>query len=259
MRRGLIKRTGDREHVATHSEMDLSLVAYTFSKFLITAVFCYRPQTFAEEICGRHVGDNDHDAVKKDGFYLDRNNPLCCTGNITSWRVCYYGPNNSNNMKVYTVKYAVYRLINGTQDYYTQVSNQTFNTTLRGTRSHSLQYAEIVEDDFICCDEFLDTPFAVEQGDIIGACVVKPTGPGNSMLHRLDVVSDVQEQPDVYVQLNMYRSSPSNQNINYEQACKRDMILPATVEFDRNWFTSRPWKLHINAKMSKYIKYSHIN
>ena len=234
--------------------MDLSLVAYTLSKFLITAVFCYRSQTFAEEICGHIIGDNDEteDAIKKDRFYLDKNNPLCCTGNITSWRVCYYGPNNSNNMKLYTVKYAVCRLIDGTQDYYAQVSNLTFNTTLRGKQSKSQQYAEIIRGGFNCYNESVDLPFAVELGDIIGACVVDPTGQG--MLHQLDVVSDTEDLEPGVPQLHIYmhRSSPSNQNIDYEKACKMNMTLPATIEFN-NQFSSVPRRLHLNAKISKIV------
>ena len=226
--------------------MDLSLIVYTLSKFLIAGVFCYRPQTFAEAFCHPDT-DNESDlrAIKENGFYLDRNNPICCTGNITSWRVCYHGPNKSNNMKLYTVKYAVYRLINGTQNY-TQVSNHTFETTLRGERSNSLQYAEIIEDDFNCCDELLDTPFAVKQGDIIGACVVNPTGPGNSMLRRLDVVS---EQPGV--QLYMHYGPSTNQNTDYERKCERVTTLPATIEFDPDWFRPEPRRLHLKTIISK--------
>ena len=44
--------------------------------------------------CGT-IGNSDETAAtlsRAQLFYLDTEHPATCTGNITSWRVCYYGP-----------------------------------------------------------------------------------------------------------------------------------------------------------------------
>ena len=243
--------TGERASITFFllSEMDLPLLACTLSKFLITVVFCHWSQTFAQEICG-DIGDNSEielSAYKQDGFYLDMGNPACCTGNITSWRLCYYYKvNNRMDNKLYTVKYAVYRWRNrsSTQNYI-QVSNRTFSTTLRGRNlmANSQQSGMV---SFNCYNERLNTSFAVDQGDIIVACVVNPRGD----MRRLDVVSDINidtEGQQLYESVN-----PSNGN-NYIKLCKDRMNLPATIIIDSNQqFSSVSRRLHLSANISKY-------
>ena len=230
--------------------MALSPMAYTLSQLLITAVFCYS-STLAQEICGpiglslsdSNETDDDLDAYKKDMFYLDMDNPAICTGAITSWRVCYYGPKNSNN-KMYSVKYSVYRR-NGAN--YIQVSNMTFITTLRGGGSDS-QYDQLSEDGFYCHDESLDTPFAVQKDDIIGACVVNPKGP----THRLDIVSTVTVTDDneqSSIQLYVPKSN------DYERECRMSMDLPATIDFNQ-FSPADSMRLHLSANIMSLSKFT---
>ena len=64
----------------------------------------------AQDFCGV-IGDDTQLQFQVDAtemFYLDVDHPACCSGNIVSWRVCYYGPEDDDS-KPYRVKYAVYR------------------------------------------------------------------------------------------------------------------------------------------------------
>lgn len=119
--------------------MNLSQIAYSLSKLLIAAAVTvfYSAETFAQEVCG-NIGNNNETELSvydEDRFYLDMNHTACCTGDILSWKVCYYGPEadrcgpSRSNDEYYFVKYAVYRRKNGT-NYIHQVANSTFNITL---------------------------------------------------------------------------------------------------------------------------------
>ena len=79
-----------------------------------------------QETCGS-VGNNDERAlgsVDALRFYLNTGNPAPCSGNITMWRVCYYGQSTVTNFMSYWATYAVYRRTS-TGDSYERVS-ETF-------------------------------------------------------------------------------------------------------------------------------------
>ena len=224
------------------------LMSYTLSKLLIAALLSSQ-QALAQGVCG-HIGDNNEvklSAQNSQTFYLDMGNPACCTGTITSWRVCYYGPNprsRGQNNRLYTVKYAVYRRLNGTQNY-TQVSNITFSATLRGSLTSNSQQPDdgIAKRGFNCYDKSLNTSFTVEEGDIIGACVVNPCNPPGPKLRQLNVVSDAKGQSNVQL-----RHVPEDHN--YIDLCKMNTNLPATIDFNQVSSTSIR-RLHLSASISK--------
>ena len=86
----------------THKSVSLSYLSYL--------AFCF---TLArQESCGP-IGNSDETAatpLRDQRFYLNTADPAPCTGNITSWRVCYYGPDDVDNARgSYWATYAVYR------------------------------------------------------------------------------------------------------------------------------------------------------
>ena len=128
------------------------------------------------------IGNKDETAAtpsRDQGFYLNTAYPAPCTGNITSWRVCYYGPNNVAELSSYWATYAVYRRMGSDDD----VRYERVSEMFRATRAVSVYVrapgvdGEIVEDDFICYVDSIDTgnsPPTVQAGDILGACVFDP-------------------------------------------------------------------------------------
>lgn len=212
----------------------------SLSKLLITAVvFYYRSwTTSAQDFCG-HIGDineTKYMANKKEMFYLDQNNPACCTGNIMSWRVCYYRPESESN-KQYTVKYAVYRR-NETD--YIQVSNLIFNTTLslsgddeRKKRHDREPHYETLN----CHNELLDTPFTVQEGDVIGACVFNPMG----KIRQLNIVSKITGHSHG-LQLYVANSCRMGKNLNF----------PAIITANELSAVSS-MRLHLSANISKFV------
>jgi hypothetical protein len=258
------------------AEMDVS-TANSLSKLLIiAAILWYRSLTLtlALESCG-HIGDNSethYSAYDGDGFYLDIGNRACCSGNVTSWRVCYYIPQElqDDDHDLYRVKYAVYRK-NRTD--YIQVSNITFNLTLgreelsniNGSRplmkrNESAINIESPMEPFDCYDMPLNTPFAVHAGDVVGACVVgSPDHLEDStdqiisnVPHRLNIVSEVnnQSQTQEYAPIGHVFDSGS-----YLTSCQMNEALPATIiNFKTQFSHVRSRRLHISANImnSKY-------
>ena len=155
----------------------------------VTVLFCCSP-TLSQDTCG-HIGNNDERNAtpsRNPMLYLDTDNRANCSGNITSVRVCYYGPDSiPNNMRrIYRTTYAVYRQLEDEQGlkYYRRVSG-TF-TAIRVT-SNVNQNANPERDGpidtgFNCYNDTLYTntngmegfvqAVTVEEGDIVGACIV---------------------------------------------------------------------------------------
>ena len=116
-------------------------------------------------------------------FYLNVANPAPCTGSITSWRVCYYGPDDvpSNSLVNYWATYAVYRRTgNGTNTSYIRVSEIFRATKTNLNLGNFLEIdGEISEGGFHCYTDSLDeddSPLTIQAGDILGACVFDPDG-----------------------------------------------------------------------------------
>ena len=229
------------------------LMANSLSKLLITILY-HISLTFALESCG-HIGDNretqGYSAYDGDGFYLDIGNRACCSGNITSWRVCYYMPDleELGDGDLYRVKYAVYRR-NGTD--FIQVSNLTFNLTLgREELSNvngSWQKHDTSNDEdspIVCYDVPLNISFAVCADDIIGACVVGGLDLEDSNcsnVHRLNIVSN-QTHPPIGHLLH---------SDSYLTSCQMNETLPASIIDFKTHFSlvsNFSQRLHISANI----------
>ena len=112
-------------------------------------------------------------------FYLDTANPAPCTGNVTSWRVCYYGPDSVNNRGTYWATYVVYqRTRSGNSVRYGRVSEM-----FRAIRAISvfttapIVDGEIAQGGFNCYTDSIDvgsSPLTIQAGDILGVCVFDP-------------------------------------------------------------------------------------
>ena len=136
-----------------------------------------------QESCGP-IGNGDETAAspsRAQRFYLNTADPAPCTGNITSWRVCYYGPDNVDDRGSYWATYAVYRRRRNSDIgnfSYERVSEmfRAIRTVVRYTTADIVD-GEIVEGGFNCYNDSIDTgnsPLTVQAGDILSACVFDP-------------------------------------------------------------------------------------
>ena len=128
------------------------------------------------------IGNSDEiagTASRTQMFYLDTTNPANCTGNVTSWRVCYYGPDSVNDRGSYWATYAVYRRTeSGNNNNYGRVS-EVFRATraISGLQGESNIDGEIIQGGFNCYNDSIDvgnSPLTIQAGDILGACVFNP-------------------------------------------------------------------------------------
>ena len=134
-----------------------------------------------QERCGS-IGNNETVATPSRAqlFYLNTANPATCTGNVTSWTVCYYGPNNVDNSGSYWATYAVYRRMgSGSSVHYRCVSEMfsAVRTVERFVTLSSVVDGEITQGGFHCYEDSIDIrnlPLTVQTGDILGACVFDP-------------------------------------------------------------------------------------
>ena len=129
------------------------------------------------------IGNSDETAAtpsRAQAFYLDTANPATCTGNITSWRVCYYGPDTVNTSGSYWATYAVYQRIgSGNNVSYIRVSEmfRAIRTISRFTAADPIVDGEIAQGGFNCYNDSIevgDSPLPIQAGDILGACVFDP-------------------------------------------------------------------------------------
>jgi hypothetical protein len=138
-------------------------------------------------------------------FYLNTANPALCSGHITNWRVCYYGPNSTSNSfafaRSYWATYSIYRKVGtGIDERYIRVS-EIFKA-VRGSRFARFREGNVLDgpirSGFGCYTDSLDTAEAssvtVQAGDVIGACVFNPVN--NRFLNRrqLDVVGETRSR-----------------------------------------------------------------
>ena len=167
-----------------------------------TTVFTTFSTTFSQDTCGS-IGNSNENALSAERgrmFYLNTANPAPCTGNVTSWRVCYYGPNqqdiDEDELFSYWATYAVYRKMgSGADEHYEQVSQLfsavTATNNLVRIDSTGTTDGVIRRQGFTCYDDTITAPLTVQAGDVVGACVFNPTN-GNFFTRRqLDVVGRV--------------------------------------------------------------------
>lgn len=188
--------------------------------------------------CGSIGNSNSESSVKarrNRNFYLDVNNPATCSGNITSWRVCYYGPDEVDEDGEYLATYAIYRRM-GAADSYERVS-ETFRAVLRFTNLAAVD-GVVQEGGFWCYNDPIDigdSPLTIQIGDVLGACVFNPQG-GNTF--QLDVVGDTGQQ-----------SSESLLAMN-TGGCARNTPLPSSV-LTNSLSNRNSRRLHIHANIGR--------
>ena len=135
-----------------------------------------------QEQCGS-IGNNDETAgtaSRAQMFYLDTANPATCTGNVTSWRVCYYGPDSIDNSGSYWATYAVYRRTESDNSARYMRVSEMFSAvrTIEGfVTLRAFIDGEIAQGGFNCYNDSIDvgdSPLIIQAGDILGACVFDP-------------------------------------------------------------------------------------
>ena len=155
----------------------------------------------AQDTCGS-IGNSNENALSAErsrSFYLNTANPAPCTGNVTYWRVCYYGPNqdiDSDEFFSYWATYAVYRQKgSGADERYEQVSQLfsaiTATSNLVRVDSTGRTDGVIRQQGFTCYDDSITVPLIVQAGDVLGACVFNPTDGSFFTRRQLDVVGRV--------------------------------------------------------------------
>ena len=167
----------------------------------ITTVITTFSTTLSQDTCGSIGNSNENTLSAERGrmFYLNTANPAPCTGNVTSWRVCYYGPNqdlDEEDRFSYWATYAVYRKMgSGADEHYEQVSQLfsavTATNNLARRDSTDTVDAVIRQQGFTCYDDSITAPLTVQAGDIVGACVFNPTDENFFTRRQLDVVGRV--------------------------------------------------------------------
>ena len=198
-----------------------------------------------QEQCGS-IGNSDETAGRTASraqmFYLDTANPASCTGNITSWRVCYYGPDSINDRGSYWAIYAVYRRMgSGNSVRYVNVSEmfRAIRTVSRFTNDPTTD-GEIVQGGFNCYDDSIDvgeSPLTIQAGDILGACVFDPEddqSPFAVARLPLDVVGEVGGES--LQQMGIIRCSRTN--------------IPSDISINQ-LSTVNSRRLHIHANIGK--------
>ena len=152
----------------------------------------------AQDTCGA-IGNSDQRELNGRSdrrFFLDANNPATCTGTVTSWRVCYYGPNDVR-MGSYWATYAVYRRMgSGGNERYERVS-QIFSA-VRATGNllgNDIVDGILREEDYACYDDAIEdsgdmTPVTIQARDILGACIFNPDNEPGDNRRQLDIVGE---------------------------------------------------------------------
>ena len=220
---------------ANGTEMDPSLIAYSLSNLLITVALFYHKSTWAqlEDFCGQIDDDLDNTTELHGTTGILYLHSPACTGNITSWRVCYREPKDSlSDNELYSVKYAVYRRFSDTQScYINQVSTDlnftfTFNNITTYHRSDpdeengvrdqcSENGHEYSEGILRCFNKRLETPL-VQNDDIIATCVLRG-------------IADHEDSKIMHVlRLNIYN------RIEGQSIAESDVLLPDIDTCQRN-------------------------
>ena len=149
-------------------------------------------------MCGL-IGNSDETrltARRYRRFYLDVDHPAPCAGNVTSWTVCYYAPNNVAENGIYWAFYAIYRRnVSENGDRYERVSD-----TFTAVRSEDFINALIVDggiigEEFNCYNDTIDngdSSLTVQAGDVLGACIFDPDDTGNAVRRQLDIIGEVE-------------------------------------------------------------------
>ena len=198
-----------------------------------------------QERCGI-IGNSDETAAtpsRLQFFYLNAAYPAPCTGNITSWRVCYYEPDTLDISGSYWATYAVYRRNSGNSVRYVRVS-EMFRAIRTVTNFISVEKAdgEIAQGGFNCYGDSINSPLTIQAGDILGVCVFTPDNSFGINRFPLDVIGEASGES----LLQMIGTS----------GCSREDI-PSDISANQ-FLTLNSRRLHIYANIGKLCE-SHSN
>ena len=200
-----------------------------------------------QERCGI-IGNSDETAAtpsRLQFFYLNAAYPAPCTGNITSWRVCYHGPDTLDISGSYWATYAVYQRNSGNSVRYVRVS-EMFRAIRTVTNFISVEEAdgEIAQGGFNCYNDSINSPLTIQAGDILGVCVFTPDNSFGINRFPLDVIGEA--------------SGESLLQMTGTSDCSREDI-PSDIDISANQFlTLNSRRLHIYANIGKLCE-SHSN
>ena len=202
-----------------------------------------------ESTCGPIGNDNSETEITAERgrrFYLNTANPATCNGTVSSWTVCYYGPNSLDSSASYWATYAVYRRNNSDgQERYDQVSRMFSAVRANGivARFADPEDGGIQEDGFVCySDSAGGTPVTIQDGDVIGACIFDPDDSEFLERLQLDIVGRQTGTPGESL-LGLSES---------EASCSRNSI-PNSV-LGNNLSPRNDRRLHLYANISKQYK-----
>ena len=176
-------------------------------------------------------------------FYLDVEHPAPCAGNVTSWTVCYYAPNNVENDRIYWAFYAIYRkIVSESDDRYARVSD-TFTAVRSGEDFSNGRIVDgrIVPREFNCYKDTIDngdSSLTVEAGDVLGACIIDPPDPENGERLELDIVGEV--NGELLLEMN------SNSVCTF---MGQDIATEIPLSVQRSDLSNRSRRLHLYANI----------
>ena len=173
-----------------------SITSCELSLYYASGLCCLLTSMSAQSPCGS-IGSTDETELDRRTdrrFFLEVNNPATCAGSITSWRVCYYGPNSIASLGSYWATYAVYRRT-GSDSFERMSGIYKAIRTIPDFTGMDRVDGEIQQGGFNCYDDLVrpeagDSPFIIQVGDIIGACVFNPDDQDGVERLQLDVVGD---------------------------------------------------------------------
>ena len=194
---------------------------------------------------GNSNAENEQSVQTERRFYLNTANPAPCNGNISSWRVCYYGPSSvDQDQRIsYRSTYAVYRRMgSGDDESYDRVSD-TFRAVVTTSEladddpNRNLVDGIIQQGGFTCYSDTndIDTPIPVQTGDLVGACIFDPEDGSFFTRQQLNLVGTVNGE-------SLMEMSDSGCTVE---------TLPSSVETS-DLSTSNNRRLHIYANIGKF-------
>ena len=139
----------------------------------------------SQSTCGP-IGNNNTEtqltqAAGNRRFYLNTANSATCSGTVSSWTVCYYGPDSLDSDASYWATYAVYRRNDsGGQERYERVSRIFSAVRANGIAARFVDPEDggIQQGGFVCYNDSTGDPTVmIQAGDIIGACIFDPDEP----------------------------------------------------------------------------------
>ena len=132
---------------------------------------------------GGALGDNRYmqpsNVRRRNALFLNIGDPAICSGNINSFKYCYYSPGDS--APSYSFKFAVYRESSSNSGSYNNIS-----PVFVVQRTSSDVATELGGSGFVCVDFTVNDPVPVNTGDVLGACIFDPSG--NTL--QLDIVGN---------------------------------------------------------------------